>query len=97
MQARRRFVQNVENALIVSTAKMRGQLQALSFSPGKRWRGLPEAQAAESNFIQDTEFRNNLGTVDEKQQRFANRQMQYLVDILPVLANSQNAALRPRA
>src|SRR5260370_4032498 len=97
MPARCRFVQNVENALIVSTAKVRGRVEAERFLHGKRCGGLPEAQVAESNFIQDTEFRNNLGNVDEKRQRFANRQLQYFVDILPVIANFQNSALEARA
>ncbi len=55
---------------------MRGELQPLRFAAGERCRGLAEAQVAESNFIQNPEFGNNLGNVDEKRQRFANRQLQ---------------------
>src|SRR5258708_6219563 len=97
MQTCSRFVQNVEDALIIGAAEVRGQLQALRFSAGKRCRRLPETQVAESNFIQDSEFGNNLGYVNEKRQRFANRQLQYLVDIFPVITDFQNAALEARA
>src|SRR5258708_35606823 len=61
MQARRRFVENVEDALVVRLAEVRGQLQPLRFAAGERCRGLPEAQVPQPNFIQDSEFRNNLG------------------------------------
>src|SRR5260370_16009710 len=76
---------------------MRGQLQALRFPAGERRRRLPETPVAESNFIQDSEFGNNLGNVDEKGQGFANRQLEYLVDIFPVIPDFQNAALEARA
>src|SRR5258706_5423233 len=96
MQTCRRFVENVEDTLIVGAAEVRCQLQALRFPAGKRCRRLPEAQVAESNFIQDSEFGNNLGYVHKKRQRFANRQLQYLVNILPVIPHFQNAALEVR-
>jgi len=97
MQTRRWFVKDIENAFVVRLAEMRGQLQALRFSAGKRCRRLPEAQVAESNFIQDPEFGNNLGNVDEERQSFAHRQLQYLVNILPVMPDFQNPALEARA
>src|SRR5207245_1737995 len=43
------------------------------------------------------EFGNNLGHVDEKRERFANRQLQNFVNILAVIADFQNAALDARA
>src|SRR2546427_12396137 len=73
------------------------ELQALRFSARERRRGLPEPQVAKSNFIQHSELGNNLGYVDEKRQRLANRQLQYLVNILPVVADLQNPALKARA
>ena len=73
------------------------ELQPLRFSARERRRGLPEPQVAKSNFIQHSELGNNLGYVDEKRQCLANRQLQYLVNILPVIADFQNPALEPRA
>src|SRR6266849_1466427 len=66
MQTRGRFVENVEDALIVCAAEMRGQLQTLRFSARERCRGLPEAQVAQADFIQDSEFGNDLGNIYEK-------------------------------
>src|SRR5260370_13080614 len=97
VQTRGRFVENVKEALVVGTAEVRGKLKALRFPAGEGCRRLPETQVAESNFIQDSEFGNNLGNVDEKGQGFADRQLQYLVDIFPVIADFQNAALEARA
>src|SRR5260370_1053685 len=97
VQTRGRFVENVKEALVVGAAEMRGQFQALRFPAGERCRRLPETQIAESNFIQDPEFGNNLGNVDEKGQGFANRQLQYFVDIFPVIPDFQNAALEASA
>src|SRR5438034_2737816 len=91
MQAGCRFVENVEDALVVGAAKMRGKLQALCFPAGKSCRGLPETQITEANFIQDAELGNNFGHVDEKRQRFANGQLQNLVNIFSVIANFQDA------
>src|SRR2546429_2777601 len=97
MQSRRWFVEHVEDALVVGAAEMRGELQALRFSAGERCRRLSETQVAESNFVQDSEFGNNLWNIDEKRQGLANRQLQYFVNILPVIADFQNAALEARA
>src|SRR5256886_3535223 len=97
MQSRRRFVENVEDALIVGAAQVRRQLQALRFSARKRCRRLSETQVAEANLIQNSEFGNDLWNIDEKSQGFADRELQYLVDILPVIPHFQNAALEARA
>src|SRR5256885_836995 len=97
MQSRRRFVENVEDALIVGAAQVRRQLQALRFSARKRCRRLSETQVAQANLIQNSEFGNDLGNIDEKSQGFADRELQYLVDILPVIPHFQNAALEARA
>ena len=97
MQTGGRLVKNIENAFVVGAAEMRGKLQALGFAAGERRRGLPEAQVAEANFIQDTEFGNNLGNIDEKRQRFAHRQLQDFVNIFPVIADFQNTAFEAGA
>src|SRR5207302_8052228 len=63
---------------------------------GESRRGLTKAQVTKTNFIQDAEFGNNLGNVDEKRQGFAIRQLQDFVDILSVIADFQDAALEAR-
>src|SRR4029077_12634956 len=93
MQARRRLVEDVEDAFVVGAAEMRGELQALGFAAGERSRGLSEAQVAEADFVQDAEFGNNLWNVNEECERFANRQLQDFVDILTVIPDFQNALL----
>src|SRR5258708_38497414 len=75
MQTRRRFVENVENSLIVGAAQMCRELQPLRFSTRKRCRRLSEPQVAESNFIQHSELENNFWYIDEERQRFTNRQL----------------------
>src|SRR5260370_35469319 len=73
------------------------ELQTLCFSAGKRCRGLTETQIAEADFVQDAEFGNDLWHIDEKRQRFADRQLQNFVNVLAVIADFQNAALEARA
>src|SRR5216684_65909 len=97
MQARGRLVENVENALVVRLAEVRGELQALRFPSRKCCRGLTEAQVAEANLIQDAELGNNFRDVDEKGQRFANRQLQYFMNVFPIMPHFQNAAFEARA
>src|SRR5260370_35520896 len=97
MQTRRRFVEKVENSLIVGAAQMCRELQPLRFSPRKRCRRLSEPQVAESNFIQHSELGNNFWYIDEERQRLANRQLQYFMDIFPVITDFQNPALKERA
>src|SRR5437016_5603538 len=97
MQSRRRLVENVEDALIVGATQVRGELQSLRFSAGERCCRLSETQVAEANFIQHSELGNNLRNIDEKSQGLADRQLQYLVNILPVIPHLQNATLEARA
>src|SRR5260370_34700324 len=73
------------------------ELQTLCFSAGKRCRGLTETQIAEADFVQDAEFGNDLWHIDEKRQRFADRELQNFVNILAMIADFQNAALEARA
>src|SRR5437016_14682250 len=91
MQSRRRFVENVEDALIVGAAQVRREIQALRFSARKRGRRLSETQVAQAKLIQNSEFVNEFGNVDEKSQGFGDRELQHLVTYCRVITQFANA------
>ena len=71
MQARRGFVKNVENARIIRLREMRGEFQALGFATGKGSCGLSKAEIPETNLVEDAQFRDDFGNIDEKCLSFA--------------------------
>jgi len=82
------------DAFIVGAAEMRGKLQALGFATGESCRGLSEAQVAETISFKTRSLETILGTFDEKCERFADRQLQNLVDILAVIADFRTPLLK---
>src|SRR5262249_18513265 len=73
VQARRGFVENVENARIIRLHEMRGELQALSFAARKSGCGLSKSEITETNLVEDAQLRNDFGNIDEKRQGLAHR------------------------
>src|SRR5690349_22506439 len=97
VQSCRGLVENVKDPRNVGLREVRGELQALRFAAGKGGGGLAEPQIAETDFVENAQFRNDLGHTHEKSQRLTHRQLQHFVNVFSAITNFKHAALEPRA
>src|SRR5262249_2249725 len=97
VQAGGGLVEDVENALVFGAREMRGKFEALGLAAGEGGGGLAEAEVAETDFVKDAEFADDFGNVDEEGERFANSELQNVVNVFSVVVNVENAALETRA
>src|SRR3990172_2775311 len=76
---------------------MRRQLEALRFPAGKRGSGLPEAEIAEADLLENLQAVDDLVHAGEKLQRLANRHAENFVDVFLAEADIEHGALKARA
>ena len=91
------LIEEVENAAIFGAREVRGELEALSFSAGKRGGRLAEPEIAETYFVEDSELRHNFRDVGEERERFADSKLEDVVNILAVIADLEDSALETGA
>src|SRR5208337_620087 len=77
--------------------QVRGQLHALRLASGERGRRLAKTQVAEADFIEHAQFFREPGNVGEELERFANGQVQDLVNVLALVTYFEHLRLVARA
>src|SRR5450432_1275713 len=73
---------------------MRGKFEALGLTAGKSGCRLAQTQVAQTDFVQHSQFGDDFWNVDEEVERFADSELQHVVDIFVVVADFQDAALK---
>src|SRR3984893_7253155 len=75
VQARRGFVEDIQDPLVCLRCKMRGKLQALRLAAGKCRRRLPQAQIAQTHLFENSQLRSDFGDSRKKCESLANREL----------------------
>src|SRR5208337_4075439 len=89
MQAGGGLIENVDGSAGLALGELAGQLDALGFAAGKRGGRLAELHVAETHFDHGGKLLLNLGNVFENLEGIAGRQIQNIVDAVPLVANSK--------
>src|SRR6266550_3901505 len=96
VEARRRFVEDIQDTLVCLRCEMRGKLEALRLAAGKCRRGLPQAQVAQTHLFENSQLRSDLWNSRKKCQSLANRELQHLMNVLFPVAHFEHAAFKAR-
>src|SRR5258706_13829510 len=81
VEARRRFVEDIQDTLVCLRGEMRGKLQALRLAAGKCRGGLPQAQIAQTHLFENSHLRRDLWNSRKKCQSFANRELEHRMKV----------------
>src|SRR5579863_8782415 len=87
METSGRFVEDVEDFLVLAAREVRGEFETLGFAAGECCRGLTETQIAESDFVENAKFRSDFWHGGEERKRFADGHLKNVVNILAVEAD----------
>src|SRR5207253_11405778 len=91
------FIENIERARAGAFRQMGRQLYALRFAAGKRGCRLPQTQVTKSDFVHHAQAIRNPRHLAKEGDRFANRHVQYVVNVLAAITNVQHLLLETRA
>mgnify|MGYP003694175915 CR=1 FL=1 len=80
MQAGRRLVEDVEQALAAVRRQVRGDLDPLRLAARERRRRLAQSQIAEADFVEHLQAPQHLRRAAEERQRLAHGHVEDLVD-----------------
>src|SRR5437899_11220318 len=97
MQAGRRLVQDVEQALAAVRRQVRRKLDPLRLAARQRCRRLAEPQVAEANLVEHLEPPQHLRRTAEEGERFAYRKVEHLVNGPAAIAHFENLRLEALA
>ena len=67
-----------EEGVVLAAAHLAGELQALGFAAGKRWRGLAQSEVAQAQIVQDLQLVPHLLQVGERGKRLVNGESEHL-------------------
>ena len=97
VQARRRLVEDVQDAIAGVGGQVRRDLDALRLAARQRRRGLAEPQVAEPDLVEHLKPTQHLGRAAEKGERFAHRHVEHLVDASPAVFHLEHLRLEALA
>src|SRR5829696_4726028 len=97
MQARRRLVEDVEQALAAVGRQVRRDLDALRLSTGKRRGRLSQTEVAEADLVEHLQPAQHLRRAAEERQRLADGEIEDLVNRAAAIAHFEHLRLEALA
>src|SRR6267154_44627 len=89
VQARRRFIKNVQGAAGLALGKLASEFNTLRFAAGESCGGLAERDVTEANFYESRELLLNLRNILVKLQRIRRGQIQNIADGMSFVAHRE--------
>ena len=96
MQPGRGFVQDVKVFPVLLLVQFGSQLHPLCFPTGQGRGGLPQLDVPQTNVLDGLQFAGDLGDSVEELQGFADRHVQDVGDVLPLVFDFQGFGIVPR-
>ena len=97
VQAGRRLVEDVEQALAAERGQVRGDLDPLRLAARERRGRLAEPQIAETDLVEHLQPAQHLGRRAEEGERLAHRHVEHLVHVLATVPHLEHLRLEPHA
>ena len=97
VQARRRFVEDVERAARRAARELRRELDALRLAARERRRWLAELDIAEADILDDLELARDARYVLEERDGLVNRHVEHIGDVLALVLDFERLAVIARA
>ena len=93
VEARRRFVENIERAARIALRQLGGELDALALAARERRAGLAQREVAEPHLLDCTQLLVDRGDVLEKLHGHVHRHVEHVVDVAALVAHLERLAV----